>query len=570
MYKALLFCNSVFPDDPVKLPRLHGPRRDGLILWSALIDPVRGLFSPEDVEVLFEGSRQDMADAAERFFAEAGTTDTLLFYYSGHGRRPPSGLILCCRDTVASLPLATGLMADALNKMIALSSARVIIVILDCCYSGAFKGDQPLQDAFAGKGRFVIAATSASEEATDANERGEASPFTAALVAGLSGAAAVVGDQLTLQELAKYVEDRAGLQPRPHENFDGTGTIFIARIADDAQPQAVQATQLTVPQMRITSSETASSDSLSLAGPSRWPNGNLSGLRKLRAKNDLSLGDLKSHRLYLILSVFIIIFGVTSAAQLNSDYNNSYGDTGFNGISPVCVAAVIVGSVMFLIAIAEWIVTRRTLKDSPSRRALLTDYSTGLICAVQLVRDICAIATAAVVAYGITRSYVDKLYVAQLACLAVPALASGAGRLRFGDSAYASGTALVLAALFFPVNSDGYSMLITDNVMGLLQLVCGTLMGYFWIMRFPARSLALAALSCAIPILPELTSTGGTPIGPIVATVGACTCLIATLSGDGIQIEADGTLPQNPGFLRRLTTEALQPNSSDPTQADQP
>lgn len=569
MYKALLFCNSVFPDDPVKLPRLHGPRRDGLILWSALTDPVRGLFRPDDVEVLFEGSRQDMADAAERFFAEAGTTDTLLFYYSGHGRRPPSGLILCCRDTVTSLPLATGLMGDALNKMITLSPARVIIVILDCCYSGAFKGEQALQDAFAGKGRFVIAATSASEEAKDANERGEASPFTAALVAGLSGAAAVVGDQLTLQELAKYVEDDAGLHPRPHENFDGTGTIFIARIAGDTRTQALEPTQLTAARMPITSPETASSDSLSLAGPSRWLTENLSARRRLRSKNDLSLGDLKSYRLYLILSVFIIAFGIISAAQLNSEYLNTYGNTGFYGISPVCVAAVIVGSVMFLVAIAEWIVTRRTLKDAPSRRALLTDYSTGLIYAVQLVRDVCAIGAAAVVAYGITRYYVDDLYVADLACLAVLALASAAGRLRFGDSAYASGTALVLAALFFPLSSGGYSMLISDNVMGLLQLVCGILMGYLWVMRFPARSLALAALSCAILILPEFTSTGGTPIGPIVATVGACTGLIAVLSGDGIQIEADGTLPQNPGFLRRLTTGALRTNINGSTPADQ-
>ena len=138
MYKSLLLCSSVFPDDPAALPRLRGPVRDGLLLWAALVDPARGCFRQDDVEVIFEGSRKDVADAAERFFGEASPQDVLLFYYSGHGRRSSNELMLCCRDTVTSRPIATGLMSDALNKMIERSSARAVIVILDCCYSDVF------------------------------------------------------------------------------------------------------------------------------------------------------------------------------------------------------------------------------------------------------------------------------------------------------------------------------------------------------------------------------------------------------------------------------------------------
>jgi Caspase domain len=569
MYKALLMCNSVFSEDPSELPRLHGPRRDGLILWSALTDPIRGYFCPDDVEVLFEGSRQEMADATERFFAEASTSDTLLLYYSGHGRRPRSGLILCCRDTIISRPLATGLTSDALNKMITQSPARVIIVILDCCYSGAFKGEQELQDAFAGKGRFVIAATSASEEAKDAEERGAASPFTTALVDGLRGAAASTGDELTMQDIAEYVEgDVADLHPRPHEKFDGTGKIFIAHIADDTRTQALGPVRPTSTPTLPTAPQTASSDGLSLTGTSHWLE-NLNARHMLRSRNDFSVGDLRAYRLYSIVSIAIVTFGVISAAQLNSAFSNTYGGAGFNGISPVCVAAVIVGFVMTLVATAEWIVTRRTLKNYSSRRALLTDYSTGSIYVVQLVRDACAIGAAAIVAYGMTRQYEDNLYVALLSCLAVLAFTSAAGRLRFGDAAYAAGTVLVLAALFCRVSSNDFGMLISYNVTGLLLLACVILMGYFWLMRFPARSMMLAALSCAIPIAPDFAAAGGGPIAPIVATVGACICLISVLSGDGIQIDPDGPLPIYPGLLNRLTAGILRPNTSGSPSADQ-
>jgi len=232
MYKALLLCNSVFPDDPAMLPRLHGPRRDGLLLWGALVDQSSGVFRSENVEVLFEGSRQDMAVAAERFFAEGAPDDVLLFYYSGHGRRPSSELLLCCRDTVTSRPMATGLMSDVLNKMIERSSARAVIVILDCCYSGAFKGGTAIEKDLAGKGRFVLAAASAYEEAKDADKAGAASPFTEALVAGLmreSGDADSDG-KVTLEDLYGYLEET--IKP-PHpaagRKFDGTGSIAIAR-----------------------------------------------------------------------------------------------------------------------------------------------------------------------------------------------------------------------------------------------------------------------------------------------------------------------------------------------------
>jgi caspase domain-containing protein/pentapeptide repeat protein len=231
VYRALLVCNSTFPADPAGLHRLRGPQRDGLVLWNALVDRETGRFSQENAQVIFEGSRDDVAGAVESFFTAAGPDDVLLFYYTGHGRRHSGELVLCCRDTVTSRPMSTGLGCDALNKVIRTSSARAVVVVLDCCFGGAFKGEDSIEDDLAGTGRFVIAAASAAEEANDADTDGHASPFTAALAYGLTGGAPDADQDglVCLEDLFAYLTTALPVTcPRPRRNFDGTGSIPIA------------------------------------------------------------------------------------------------------------------------------------------------------------------------------------------------------------------------------------------------------------------------------------------------------------------------------------------------------
>lgn len=72
-----------------------------------------------------------------------------------------------------------------------------------------------------------------------------------------------------------------------------------------------------------------------------------------------------------------------------------------------------------------------------------------------------------------------------------------------------------------------------------IMLGCGILMGYFWLMRFPAGPLVLAALSCAIPVAPELADTSGVPVAPLVTVVGAPCAVTAVLLGDGIIVKSE-------------------------------
>jgi hypothetical protein len=232
MYRALLICNSTYPED-ASLKDLQGPRLDGLVLWKALTDPATGYFSPEDVDVLYERTSSEVLRSIELFFNSAQSGDTVLLYFSGHGRRVDRELVLCSRDTNTSVPRSSGVPCDEVSKIIKSSSAEVTIVILDCCHSGAFKGDDDISHDLAGHGRYVLAATQPIGLADDSQEKSTPSPFTQPLVEGLSQASDGDGDGLIeLDELFHYVDEK--LQEKgysPHRDFTGAGDIKIARIS---------------------------------------------------------------------------------------------------------------------------------------------------------------------------------------------------------------------------------------------------------------------------------------------------------------------------------------------------
>jgi Caspase domain len=231
-YKALLISNSEFPEDPHNLFPLQGPVNDSPLLRDALTDHQVGLFDLADVRLLPERSKRDIMTAVEQFFRSAERDDQVLLYYSGHGFPDINGnLYLCARDTVTDALVATGISDGEINAIINLSSARAVIVILDCCYSGAFKGVLPA--GLKGEGRFVITSCRRGQLASDAELVTGASPFTAHLVEGLRlGTLDANGDgYVALNDLYDYVLER--LRPtgqKPQRHFDNTvGDVILAR-----------------------------------------------------------------------------------------------------------------------------------------------------------------------------------------------------------------------------------------------------------------------------------------------------------------------------------------------------
>ncbi|WP_369173509.1 caspase domain-containing protein [Streptomyces sp. R28] len=228
-YRALLIGNATFPRDPHGLTDLKGPLVDVEVLRQVLTDREVGLFDPKDVEKLPDRGVQELRERIDDFYSSADREDVLLLYYSGHGELDIQGtLYLCAKDTKSGSLRSTALSALEINNMINSSAAATTIIVLDCCYSGAFKGGRSAPLA-AGKGRYVLTSNRSTQVTPDARE-GEASPFTRLLVRGLRHAPAE--RYLTVTELYKHVHiwmTASGPTVTPQLRIAGEGTVIISR-----------------------------------------------------------------------------------------------------------------------------------------------------------------------------------------------------------------------------------------------------------------------------------------------------------------------------------------------------
>ncbi|OLB81126.1 MAG: type VII secretion protein EccCb [Actinobacteria bacterium 13_2_20CM_2_71_6] len=213
---ALLLANDYYEN--TALSPLIAPRNDAEQLFNLLHDPEVGSFEP--AEILVNRSKSDIERSVERMFKAAQPGDLLLLYYSGHGIRDAAGrLHLAVWNTEPDLLHSTSVSASFLKELIEESQASSVVILLDCCYSGAFSSglkSQPQVDLErelkAGSGVYVITASTAVEIASDGYSRGGTQPdalsaFTDAIVRGLAtGAADVNGlGRVTANDMWEYV-----------------------------------------------------------------------------------------------------------------------------------------------------------------------------------------------------------------------------------------------------------------------------------------------------------------------------------------------------------------------------
>lgn len=128
---AVLISNSNFPAHD-GLIDLQTPANDARALKKILQD--RGGF---DVRPLTDGLRQDMSDLIEGALNEATEGDLVLIYYSGHGLLDDDAhLYLAAHDAAPEMMGRSQPFAEVASR-IGLSKCRRIVVLLDCCFSGA-------------------------------------------------------------------------------------------------------------------------------------------------------------------------------------------------------------------------------------------------------------------------------------------------------------------------------------------------------------------------------------------------------------------------------------------------
>jgi hypothetical protein len=136
------------------------------------------------------------------------------------------------QDTETTDLLSTAVSSARIKEFADASHARNVVIVLDCCYAGAFRGAD-LVDTAAGPGRYVLTSCRGTQLANDATVENGTSFFTQHLVDGLVEAAADPdGDgYITFSDLYAYVDRRlreAGKQI-PQRRVDGDGDVRLAK-----------------------------------------------------------------------------------------------------------------------------------------------------------------------------------------------------------------------------------------------------------------------------------------------------------------------------------------------------
>jgi hypothetical protein len=251
--KALIVAGDHYTDPGLK--RLLAPASDARALAGVLHDPGIGGF---DAHTLLNEPAHEVNLALEEFFADRHPDDLLLVHFSCHGVKDEDGeLYFAMANTQLRRLQATAVAAEFVNRLMNRSRSRRVVLLLDCCYAGAFEhgltpragNDMGIGSQFGsrvitagGRGRAVITASSAMEYAFEGDELADASEpapsvFTSALVHGLeTGDADLDQDGLvTLDELYDYIYDKVRTatpnQTPGKWTFGMQGELVIARRA---------------------------------------------------------------------------------------------------------------------------------------------------------------------------------------------------------------------------------------------------------------------------------------------------------------------------------------------------
>ncbi len=180
---AMLVANDTFPEDSSIRP-LRFTQNDASELKEILDDPETCGF--ETRIHLNESSQKVLADL-NRISKELTQEDTLLFYYSGHGKLEGSELCLLSNETVVTSLEATSIRAEDVLRYLRKSYAKRKVLILDCCHSGLvtnFKGDDAKSTLHAlshSFGTYILSASTAIQRAEEREKDGHG-VFTKALI----------------------------------------------------------------------------------------------------------------------------------------------------------------------------------------------------------------------------------------------------------------------------------------------------------------------------------------------------------------------------------------------------
>jgi TPR repeat protein len=219
---ALLIANAEYQHD--ELRKLNARKED--------LRALQTLLSRQDIggyqtQVLVEGTKGAIERAIDRMLAKGEREDTVLIFFAGHGLKHENGkLYFAAIDTEPEYLGGTAVSSGWLMEQMQNSRVGRQIVMLDCCFGGAFargnvwRGGDRIESGKAlevpdlqleGRGQVVITSADAMQFALEGgalNGHPPASHFVRALTEGLETGEADRSPQdglITIEELVNYL-----------------------------------------------------------------------------------------------------------------------------------------------------------------------------------------------------------------------------------------------------------------------------------------------------------------------------------------------------------------------------
>jgi uncharacterized caspase-like protein len=202
------------------LTPLPGATRDIEAIRRVLQNPEVGGF--DDVKTLSNPDPLAMQEAIETLFSGRTKDDLVLLFFSGHGVKDDQGkLHLATRITRKTLQgeliRATSVPASFVQDIMGNSRSKRQVVILDCCFSGAFAegwsakddGSVDVKTQLGGEGRAVLTSSTSTQYSFE-QEGADLSTYTRYLVEGIeTGAADLDSDgMVSIDELHEYAKGK--------------------------------------------------------------------------------------------------------------------------------------------------------------------------------------------------------------------------------------------------------------------------------------------------------------------------------------------------------------------------
>ena len=211
--------------------------RDVEALHQVLGQPEIGAF--DQVTVLKNPERHVMEEAIDQLFSDRYRDDLVLFFFSGHGIKDDKGKLHLAACNTRKTPRgelfrSTAVAASSVHDLVGNSLSRRRVVILDCCFSGAFADDMSAKDdgsvdvraQLGGEGRAILTSSTSTQYSFE-DKQAQLSVYTRYLVEGLKGEADENKDGfVSVGELHKYASTRvrqnqSGMKPESYISRDG-------------------------------------------------------------------------------------------------------------------------------------------------------------------------------------------------------------------------------------------------------------------------------------------------------------------------------------------------------------